>query len=44
MKEKIEYMHANPVVEKFVAHPRDWPWSGWSFYATGEGLLRMDVI
>jgi putative transposase len=42
-KEKLEYMHANPVVEKLVAHPRDWPWSSWSFYATGQGLLRMDV-
>jgi putative transposase len=44
MKEKIEYMHANPVVEKLVEHPRAWPWSSWSFYATGEGLLKMDVI
>jgi hypothetical protein len=44
MKEKIEYMHANPVVEKLVEHPRDWPWSSWSFYVTGEGLLKMDVI
>jgi putative transposase len=44
LKEKLEYMHANPVVEKLVAHPRDWRWSSWSFYATGEGLLRMDVI
>ena len=44
MREKIEYMHANPVEEKLVAHPRDWPWSSWSFYATGKGLLKMDVI
>jgi len=44
MREKIEYMHANPVVEKLVVHPRDWPWSSWSFYATGKGLLKMDVI
>jgi putative transposase len=44
LNEKLEYMHANPVAEKLVTHPRDWPWSSWSFYATGEGLLRMDVI
>jgi putative transposase len=44
LKEKLEYMHANPVVEKLVVHPRDWRWSCWSFYATGEGLLKMDVI
>ena len=44
LKEKLEYMHANPVAEKLVAHPRDWPWSSWSFYTTGNGLLKMDVI
>ncbi len=44
LKEKLEYMHANPVTEKLVAHPRDWPWSSWSFYATGKGLLKMDAI
>ncbi len=44
VKEKLEYMHANPVVEKLVTHPRDWPWSSWSFYAIGEGLLKMDAI
>jgi putative transposase len=44
LAEKLEYMHANPVVEKLVAHPRDWPWSSWSFYTTGQGLLKMDRI
>jgi putative transposase len=44
LKEKLDYMHANPVAEKLVAHPQDWPWSSWSFYATGNGLLKMDVI
>jgi putative transposase len=43
-REKLDYMHANPVAEKLVAHPRDWPWSSWSFYATGQGLLKMDSI
>ena len=42
-KEKLEYMHANPVKRKLVGHPRDWPWSSWSHYAKGEvGLLRID--
>jgi putative transposase len=26
-KEKLEYMHRNPVARKLVAHPKDRPWS-----------------
>lgn len=45
MKEKLEYMHGNPVKRKPVTHPKDWPWSGWSHYAKGEeGMLRIDSI
>ncbi len=44
MKEKLEYMHANPVTENLVEHPRDWPWSSWSYYATGAGLLKVDPL
>jgi len=44
LREKLEYMHANPVQERLVRHPRDWPWSSWSFYATGEGLLKIDPV
>ncbi len=41
--EKLQYMHMNPVKRKLVAHPRDWPWSSFSFYAAGNpGLLQMD--
>jgi len=44
-KEKLEYMHRNPVTRKLVAHPRDWPWSSWSFYEHGEeGLVRIDPV
>ena len=40
-KEKLEYMHANAVKRKLVAHPKDWPWSSWSYYEKGErGLIR----
>ncbi len=35
MKEKLNYMHANPVIHGLVKHPRDWPWSSWSFYFGG---------
>jgi len=42
--EKLNYMHANPVVRGLVKHPRDWRWSSWGFYCGGEkGLLSMDV-
>jgi putative transposase len=35
LREKLDYMHMNPVREKLVAHP-------WGFYESGEGLLAMD--
>jgi putative transposase len=42
--EKLNYMHANPVIRGLVEHPKDWPWSSWSFYRRGEpGLVRIDV-
>jgi len=45
LKEKLDYMHRNPVDRKLVQHPRDWPWSSWSFYAKGEsGLIAIDVL
>jgi len=44
-KEKLQYMHANPVKEGLVKHPRDWPWSSFSFYAYDEaGLIRIDPV
>ena len=41
-QEKLHYMHANPVREKLVAHPGDWPGSSCCFYFRGAGLLQMD--
>ena len=44
-REKLEYMHANPVTRKLVLHPKDWPWSSFSFYAKGEaGLITIDPV
>jgi putative transposase len=40
--EKLNYMHFNPVKRGLVGHPQDWPWSSWSFYELGMGLLPMD--
>jgi len=42
--EKLNYMHANPVTRGLAKHPKDWPWSSWSFYWKGEpGLIRIDA-
>jgi putative transposase len=44
-KEKLVYMHGNPVKRGLVLHPRDWPWSSWQHYALGEkGLIRIDSL
>lgn len=42
-KEKLHYMHANPV--RLVKHPREWPWSSFSYYANNEpGLIEVDPV
>jgi REP-associated tyrosine transposase len=44
-KEKLHYMHANPVMERLVEHPKEWPWSSFSFYPKDElGLIGIDPI
>jgi putative transposase len=44
-KEKLEYMHANPVLRGLVVHPKDWPWSSFSFYARSQApLVEIDVV
>jgi putative transposase len=45
IREKLCYIHANPVRRNLVADPGDWPWSSWSYYASGKpGLLRIDSL
>ncbi len=44
IREKLDYMHANPVKEKLVSHPKDWPWSSWAAYVGREALLAIDPI
>jgi putative transposase len=44
-KEKLNYMHANPVKNRVVQHAKDWPWSSWAFYHSGEaGLVSIDPV
>jgi len=43
--EKLGYMHMNPVKRGLVTHPRDWPWSSYSFYeGEGEILIVIDPV
>lgn len=35
-KEKLRYMHRNPVKRGLVDGPEDWPWSSFHHYLTGE--------
>jgi putative transposase len=39
VREKLEYMHANPVKRKLVEHPKEWAWSSWSHYEKGGKVL-----
>jgi hypothetical protein len=43
LREKLEYIHANPMKRKLVVHAKDWPWSSFSVYAKDEaGLVEID--
>jgi len=43
IREKLEYMHANPVMRGLVRNPSDWLWSSFLFYEKGEvGLVPID--
>jgi putative transposase len=45
LKEKLEYMHMNPVQRGLVQHPKEWPWSSYLFYGRGEpGLVPIDPV
>jgi putative transposase len=44
-REKLEYMHANPVKRGLVRNPGAWIWSSYLFYEKGEsGLVRVDPV
>jgi hypothetical protein len=43
--EKLPYMHMNTLKRKLVHHPKDWPWSSFSFYSNlKSGLIRVDPV
>jgi len=44
-REKLEYMHGNPVKRGLVKSPHAWTWSSFHFYEKGEpGLVPIDPV
>ena len=42
-KEKLRYIHRNPVERGLVDRPEDWPWSSFRHYMNGEpGLVEIE--
>ena len=45
VREKLEYMHANPVKRGLVKNPSAWMWSSFLFYEKGQaGLITIDPV
>lgn len=42
-KEKLRYLHRNPVSRGLVLKPQDWPWSSFYHYQTGtRGVIEIE--
>ena len=42
-REKLRYLHRNPVTRGLVAAPEDWPWSSYRHWLTGEkGIVEIE--
>jgi hypothetical protein len=45
LREKLNYIHWNPVRAKLCAKPEDWLWSSYTFYEDGiSGKIQIDHI
>ena len=45
IREKLEYMHANPVKRGLAGNPGEWAWSSFLSYEKGErGLVTIDFV
>jgi putative transposase len=45
IREKLEYMHANPVKRGLADKPGEWVWSSFGSYEQGEGgLISIDFV
>jgi REP-associated tyrosine transposase len=44
-REKLEYMHRNPVTRRLVQDPKDWVWSSYASYSgRGTPLTAIDFV
>lgn len=44
-REKLEYMHRNPITRRLVEDPKDWVWSSYASYARrGTPLAVIDFV
>lgn len=43
MRQKLEYIHNNPVKRGYVDHPEHWRWSSARNYAGLEGVIEVDT-
>jgi putative transposase len=42
-REKLRYIHQNPVQRELVERPEDWPWSSFRHYTTGlPGIVKIE--
>jgi hypothetical protein len=44
MKNKLNYIHENPVRAAFVENPQDYLYSSASNYINGKGLMEIDYL
>ena len=44
LRQKLDYMHANPVRKGLVPRPEDWEFSSAAWYANGSGPFRIDSL
>jgi len=44
LKQKIEYIHFNPVKAGLVTEPEDWRYSSAGYYAGKESIMEFDEI
>ncbi len=39
-RERLDYMHLNPVLKGFVRRPQDWPWSSYNNYGLDNEKIK----
>ena len=44
LRQKLDYIHLNPVKRGYVSAPEHWLWSSAAVYAGQEGIFEVDMI